>query len=257
MKTGIIYKHIFPNGKAYVGKTEQPIEDRIGSNFVGYKKQPLIWNAINKYEPHNIVTEILHENIPIGCLYTFEKIEIRRHRTHKSQNGYNNDFGGQGFDSETSRQIQKKRWECPEYRKKMSQMSSRIMKERASQGKLRWQQPGMNYSSTPEGRKKRSLENKQRVADGTHIFVGENNPVHERVARGEHHWQGLDWRNSHSSTDITRWAWEHAEQITEWFNAGWTSFWIADVFSVSQGTIMNILRSKREPVEIAEQLELW
>ena len=35
IKKGIIYKHTFPNGKCYIGKTEQSLEKRIGKDGIG------------------------------------------------------------------------------------------------------------------------------------------------------------------------------------------------------------------------------
>lgn len=53
-----IYRHIFPNGKVYIGQTCQKPEYR-WSNGKGYKSSPFIFNAINKYGWDTIKHEVL------------------------------------------------------------------------------------------------------------------------------------------------------------------------------------------------------
>ena len=57
-----IYRHIFPNGKVYIGQTCQKPEYR-WNNGRGYKTSPFIFNAINKYGCDNIEHEILFSNL--------------------------------------------------------------------------------------------------------------------------------------------------------------------------------------------------
>ena len=48
-----VYKHIFPNGAIYIGRTSMSPEDR-WLNGWGYKQNPLAFNAILKYGWDNI-----------------------------------------------------------------------------------------------------------------------------------------------------------------------------------------------------------
>lgn len=57
-----IYRHIFPNGKVYIGQTCQKPEYR-WNNGRGYKTSPFIFNAINKYGWDNIQHEVLFSNL--------------------------------------------------------------------------------------------------------------------------------------------------------------------------------------------------
>lgn len=57
-----IYRHMFPNGKVYIGQTCQKPEHR-WNNGNGYKTSPFIFNAINKYGWDNIEHEILFSNL--------------------------------------------------------------------------------------------------------------------------------------------------------------------------------------------------
>ena len=56
-----IYRHIFPNGKVYIGQTCQKPEHR-WNNGKGYTS-PFIFNAINKYGWDNIEHQILFSNL--------------------------------------------------------------------------------------------------------------------------------------------------------------------------------------------------
>ena len=108
MKKGIIYKHTFPNGKCYVGKTVRVLDQRVKEKFLGYKNQVILWSAIRKYGVESIKTEVLYE-APVECLNTLEKLAICQYRSHETQNGYNCTWGGDGFDSETARKVNRKR----------------------------------------------------------------------------------------------------------------------------------------------------
>lgn len=44
-----VYKHTFPNGKIYIGITDQKPERR-WRNGIGYRRQPYVYNAIKKYK---------------------------------------------------------------------------------------------------------------------------------------------------------------------------------------------------------------
>ena len=108
MKTGIIYRHVFPNGKCYVGKTERTIKERTYKTFKAYRKHKILWDAIQHFGVDSITTEVLH-TAPVECLSTLEQIAIRQYRSHISQNGYNGTWGGEGMDSEMASRLAKER----------------------------------------------------------------------------------------------------------------------------------------------------
>lgn len=103
--------HIFPNGKTYIGKTIQSLDRRFGKDFAGYTGQQPLWHAIQKYGVENIRTEILYRDIPETELNRLETLYIARWNTHKSGNGYNVTWGGDGFDSTSASELAKKRLE--------------------------------------------------------------------------------------------------------------------------------------------------
>ena len=62
-KKYIIYKHTFPNGKIYIGKTCQNPLYRWKNNGKGYDHNKEMYNDIQVYGWNNIIHEILYENL--------------------------------------------------------------------------------------------------------------------------------------------------------------------------------------------------
>lgn len=92
MKKYIVYCHIFPNGKRYVGITSQKPNER-WRNGRGYKGSNAVYNAIKKYGWHNIEHRILYEDL---SKKEAEKMEIQliKEWNTLSPNGYNLCEGG-------------------------------------------------------------------------------------------------------------------------------------------------------------------
>lgn len=90
-KTYSVYKHTFPNGKAYIGITSQKPEKRY-SNGAGYKKCPKMHAAILHYGWNNVEHELLFSNL---TKQQAEEKEIEMIAFYNSiENGYNIDHGG-------------------------------------------------------------------------------------------------------------------------------------------------------------------
>lgn len=60
----LIYMYTFPNMKRYIGQTYRTLENRQGPGFREYKRQPVLYAAIQKYGINNIQQDILFDNIP-------------------------------------------------------------------------------------------------------------------------------------------------------------------------------------------------
>lgn len=89
-----IYKHIFPNGKIYIGQTKCSLSKRFQDGD-GYITQPLMAKAIKKYGWDNVITEILEDNIP--SQEEANQLEIKYIAEYNSRNpekGYNVGIGG-------------------------------------------------------------------------------------------------------------------------------------------------------------------
>ena len=93
-KTYVVYRHIFPNGKSYIGITcVKPYYHRwrAGSS---YSQQPKVHNAIKKYGWENIKHELLFENLPQAEANRIEQEMIAKYDS--VENGYNVSTGGGG-----------------------------------------------------------------------------------------------------------------------------------------------------------------
>jgi group I intron endonuclease len=93
-KKYIVYRHIFPNGKSYIGITSQHPYWRRWRGGHGYAGQPKVWNAIRKYGWENVRHEVLSE-----CLTLPEANRIEQEMVAKFnsvENGYYISSGGGG-----------------------------------------------------------------------------------------------------------------------------------------------------------------
>ena len=105
-----VYMHVFPNSKCYVGKCVGSVSNRKGKNWTGYKScQKAIWHAIQKCKREGtldqIRTIILKDNLSEPCAFTWERLMILKYKSHRSQNGYNMTWGGDGWDSDAASRI--------------------------------------------------------------------------------------------------------------------------------------------------------
>ena len=91
-KTYSVYKHIFPNGKVYIGITSQKPQDRF-DNGNGYKTNPMK-RAIKKYGWENIQHEILFTNLNKEQAEQTEVELIKQFNSNNIKFGYNVAKGG-------------------------------------------------------------------------------------------------------------------------------------------------------------------
>jgi predicted GIY-YIG superfamily endonuclease len=106
MKNYVVYVHIFPNNKKYVGITSQDVNRR-WKNGKGYQNQ-IINSAIQKYGWHNTEHKILYTNLTKEEAEQKEIELISEWQTNKKTKGYNIANGGncQGsFSDETKNKI--------------------------------------------------------------------------------------------------------------------------------------------------------
>lgn len=73
-----VYRHTFPNGAVYIGKTDMKPEDR-WLNGWGYKNCPLMFNAILQFGWDNVKHEILADNLTSKEALELETKEIKKH----------------------------------------------------------------------------------------------------------------------------------------------------------------------------------
>ena len=93
-KAYVVYRHIFPNGKSYIGITCARPPHRRWRGGTGYYEQPKIYNAILKYGWENIQHEILCEHLTLDEANLLEQEMIAKYNS--IENGYNVSTGGGG-----------------------------------------------------------------------------------------------------------------------------------------------------------------
>lgn len=98
-----IYMYTFPNGKRYIGKTNRTMRQRQeDDNWSGYKRSPVLWNAICKYGVDNIDERILFQSyMPDEYANRLEKMCILLFKANctkfnEPKCGYNCTDGGDG-----------------------------------------------------------------------------------------------------------------------------------------------------------------
>lgn len=91
----IVYKHITPSGKIYIGLTCQKSNSR-WANGNGYKGSPHFYAAVKKYGWDNIEHSILVENLSKREATWLEKYLIRYYCSDNKMYGYNLTAGGEG-----------------------------------------------------------------------------------------------------------------------------------------------------------------
>ena len=89
----IVYKHIFPNNKVYIGITQQEPRNR-WKNGYGYKKNSKVYNAIMKYGWENVKHIILNDNLTKEEAEELEIKYIKSNKATEKECGYNVANGG-------------------------------------------------------------------------------------------------------------------------------------------------------------------
>ena len=93
-KTYIVYEHISPSNKRYIGITCQPPESR-WRHGEGYKNNVAFYNAIKKYGWDNFSHNILFFNLSANEAANKEKELINFYKTTDKNYGYNIKTGGE------------------------------------------------------------------------------------------------------------------------------------------------------------------
>ena len=88
----LVYRHIAPNGKSYIGITKQDAERRF-QDGIGYKSQPQFWRAIKKYGWSSFQHEILESGLTEKEASEREVFYIKKYNAF-APNGYNVAEGG-------------------------------------------------------------------------------------------------------------------------------------------------------------------
>ena len=96
-KIGIVYAHITPSAKMYIGVTSQTLSNRFGKDGYGYRNCTLFWRAIQKYGWDNIKHITIFDDLPYEVALLVEQALIQKYSTNDPKFGYNLTAGGEGI----------------------------------------------------------------------------------------------------------------------------------------------------------------
>lgn len=121
----IVYEHVSPEGKRYVGITSRRPQERWLSGGKGYKENTHFWNAIQKYGWDNFEHNILASDLSVLEACDMEIELIAKYDLTNPDKGYNHTSGGNWStpDKETRLKLSNRLKEIGqdiEYRKKIS-----------------------------------------------------------------------------------------------------------------------------------------
>ena len=125
MNNYCVYEHVAPNGKRYIGITNQKPERRWRADGSGYRFNKHFMNAIKKYGWKNFKHNILCDGLSKEDACKKEKELIALYHSNTFACGYNRSAGGEhsDLDNGSKREISQKikaLWENPEYAQHMS-----------------------------------------------------------------------------------------------------------------------------------------
>ena len=178
----IVYIHISPNNKKYIGLTSQKLENR-WRNGKGYKNNTYFYRAIEKYGWDNFQHIIIARGLTEDEAKWLEVELIREWDTTNQEKGYNLTKGGEGTNGWTP---------SKETREKISKANKGLKRSEETKQKMsenRWDNSGENHPMfglkgelNPNFGRKNTEETKQKMSENHWDCSGENNPMY-----GKHH----------------------------------------------------------------------
>lgn len=171
----VVYVHIFPNGKRYVGISKD-VKHRF-RNGEGYQHQKIMYSAIQKYGWKNVETTILFERLTEGEAKQKEIETIALYRTTDRRYGYNQTFGGEGANGRVESEENKRRFGermsklhkgvplSEEHKKKISDAMNGKPKTYSEDGRRRIIESNSTRVYSKETRKKMSRNTKMAMKE--------------------------------------------------------------------------------------------
>lgn len=154
MNNYIVYMHILPNKKRYIGITKQTPEER-WKNGLGYNTQLIFWRAIQKYGWDNIDHIIVAKNLSHSRACEMEIELIAKYKTNNPKHGYNQTSGGDGTCNFSHKNPHDENW-----RKKIS--IANTGKKRTPEAKQKMREAKLGTHWTKERREKYSQDQRTR-----------------------------------------------------------------------------------------------
>lgn len=174
MNKFILYEHVSPNGKRYIGITSKKANKR-WERGSGYKTNTYFYNAIQKYGWDNFEHNILKTDLSKEEACKLEREYISKYKSNQFQYGYNRSMGGEmevGWHYNEEQKVKiseatKKAMQDPEIRKKCSK--GRLGKPAYNKGKHiseetkeKLRQVNLGNKNPNYGKKRKPLTNEQK-----------------------------------------------------------------------------------------------
>lgn len=143
-KSFVLYEHISPNGKRYIGVTSKSPENR-WCNGLGYSYNKYFYSAIKKYGWDNFKHNIIKENLSYEEAANLEREYIEKYDTINPKKGYNHSIGGEGISNYCLTEEQKKKiseatkkaMQNPEVKEKISKLTKKALNKEEIKKKLK------------------------------------------------------------------------------------------------------------------------
>lgn len=184
MNNYVVYKHVAPNGKVYIGITRQDVKRRWGKNGERYKCQEKFYNAIQKYGWENIKHIILYKNLNFEDACKKEMELIAKYKSNTKTYGYNVDNGGrcqETFSEETKKKISEAR------KGKKHTLETRKKISMALKGKKRTEEHRQHLSQSLKGIQTRLGA---KLSEETKRKISEAHKEYYKRVNGEVYWKG-------------------------------------------------------------------
>lgn len=170
MNTSSVYMHIFPNGKRYIGVAVGNPKKRWGPNGCRYSKQPVIWNAIQKYGWDNVEHIVVKSNLTHEEALALEHELILQYKTFPPSLGFGYNATSGGVERTPSKEarekiskLHKELWKDESYREHMSLIRSEsAVKNNQAQYLKRY----MEENGHPLAGKHLSYEHRKHIGEG-------------------------------------------------------------------------------------------
>ena len=187
-----VYIHKFPNGKVYIGITSCRFACERWKGGRGYKLQPLMWRAIQKYGWENIEHTVLFDGLSQADAEAMEIELIGKYRSNDRRYGYNIDNGGSApgrMSEATKRKISRSHSGSgnpfygvhlsDEHKQKIRETRKELDIQPVNKRPVRCVETGVVYESTAQATRELGIHNYaiRRVCYG------------ERKTAGGYHWE--------------------------------------------------------------------
>lgn len=177
MDSYIVYEHVFPNGKRYIGITCRSLKQRFKNGY-GYAHNKHMISAIKKYGWDNVIHNVLDKDLSKSEAEKLEIELIKKYDLTNRNKGYNIELGGKAAN-------------------RITEETRSILREKCS-GKNNARYGVEVSEETRQKMRLAKLGTKQTNEHRLHISIGEGKPIAQYTI------DGVFIRTFHSTRQVKR-----------------------------------------------------